>query len=171
MQIYAALKSDHKIVKQILKQLDATSESTPEKRLRYLKQLKEALVPHSRAEERVFYDRLKHSEVEEADDLAFEGYEEHAVVDSILAKLETTPPNEKRWTALISVAKELLEHHIQEEEGTLFKKAKQSFDRRTTTEMAEEFSKLKTDFLKQLKAGNLPEQGSSDGSGGMAEAA
>jgi hemerythrin-like domain-containing protein len=158
MQIYTALKADHKLVKQILKQLEATSEESPDKRVKFLKKLKEALVPHSRAEEQVFYDRLKKSEVKEADDLAFEGYEEHALVDHLLIQFEQTQPNDKKWTALMSVVKESLEHHIEEEEENIFKKAKKSFDRQMANEMTEEFERLKAQFLKEVKSGKTPEQ-------------
>jgi hemerythrin-like domain-containing protein len=158
MQIYTALKSDHRLVKQLLKQLEKTTEEAPQKRVQLLKQLKEAVVPHSRAEEKVFYDRLKKSEVKEADDLAFEGYEEHAVVDRLLEQLEATAPNDRRWTALLSVAKESLEHHIEEEEEELFEKAKKAFDNKLATEMAEEFLVLKKGFLKEVKKGKTPQQ-------------
>jgi iron-sulfur cluster repair protein YtfE (RIC family) len=158
MQIYTALKADHKIVKSLLKQLDKTTEEAPQKRLQLLKQLKEAVVPHSRAEEQVFYDRLKKSEVREADDLAFEGYEEHAVVDHLLQQLEMTPPNDKKWTALLSVCKESLEHHIEEEEEELFEKAKKAFDAKLAKSMAEEFLALKKDYLKVVRRGETPQQ-------------
>ncbi|MFL5813124.1 MAG: hemerythrin domain-containing protein [Bdellovibrionia bacterium] len=158
MQIYTVLKSDHRLVKQLLKQLEKTTEEAPQKRVQLLKQLKEAIVPHSRAEEQVFYDRLKKCEVKEADDLAFEGYEEHAVVDRLLEQLEATAPNDKRWTALLSVAKESLEHHIKEEEEELFEKARKAFDNKLATQMAEEFLQLKKGFLKEVKKGEMPQQ-------------
>jgi hemerythrin-like domain-containing protein len=163
MQIYTALKSDHKLVKQLLKQLDKTTEDVPQKRLQLLKQLKEAVVPHSRAEEQVFYNHLKNCDVKEADDLAFEGYEEHAVVDHLLAQLEATAPNDKRWTALLSIAKESLEHHIKEEEDELFEKAKKAFDNKLANQMAEEFLELKKSYLKEIKRGETPQQKTSHG--------
>src|SRR6476469_371831 len=141
MEIYTALKNDHKLVKQILKKQEKTEETDVQERKELLIELKEALVPHSRAEEQVLYDRLKKSDVKEADELAFEGYEEHAVVDRLLEQLEMTSPDDKKWTALISVAKENLEHHIKEEEEALFKKAKKAFERSQAIQMTVEFTK------------------------------
>ncbi len=158
MEIYAALQADHRVIKKILKKLEKTSERQPAERGALLTQLKEVLVPHARAEERVLYDRLKKSAVKEADHVAFEGYEEHAVVDWLMEEIECTSPRDKRWTALITVAKENLEHHIEEEEEELFKKAKKSFDRQAAREMCDEFLELKGDFLSQLRKGNVPFQ-------------
>lgn len=158
MDIYATLKADHKEVKALLKEMVKTEETDARKREKMLKQLKALVVPHARAEEIVLYDRLKNSEVKEADSMAFENYEEHAVVDRLMVELETTPPNDKKWTALISVVQESLLHHIKEEEDQTFEKAKKSFDRQTATVMAEEFEKLKEGFLDEVKAGKTPRQ-------------
>ena len=161
MDIYAALKSDHKQIKTLLKQLDDTTENSVKRRMLLLKKLKETLVPHARAEEKVLYDPLKKSPVKDADALAFEGYEEHTVVDRLLRTLEDTASNDKKWTALISVARKGLEHHIKEEEDDIFKKSKKSFEPAEVEEMAIRFLKLKRSYLADLKSGKLPQQPSS----------
>ncbi len=158
MQIYDALKADHKRIKQLLKKLDATTEKEAGARKKLLGELKGILVPHARAEEQALYEPLKKSDVKEADALAFEGYEEHAVVDHLMEQLESTAGNDKKWTAMMSVVKESLEHHIEEEEEDTFKKAKKSFDRSEAEEMAATFLKLKAEFLRQVRAGKTPPQ-------------
>ena len=158
MEIYTLLKKDHKTIKSLLKKLDATTEKSGARRLSLLKKLKEVLVPHSRAEEKVLYEALKKSEVKEAPAIAFEGYEEHAVVDHLAHTIENTKVNDKKWTALMAVVKESLEHHIQEEEETLFKKAKKSFDPEEAEEMGGRFNELRAKYLKELKAGNKLKQ-------------
>ena len=151
--IYEILKADHKVVKTLLKRLDDTSETNYKERLTLLKSLKEALVPHARAEEQVFYESLKESKVKEAQDLAFEGYEEHAVADHLFDEIESTATKDKRWGALMSVLKEAIEHHIEQEEGNMFKKAQKSFDKDMAEIMGAEFIALKEDFLTELRAG------------------
>jgi hemerythrin-like domain-containing protein len=153
MEIYTVLKEDHKALKKILAQLDDTREASGPKRLSLLQKLKDALAPHARAEEIVLYDRMKKSAEKDADALAFEGYEEHAVADHILEELEGVDPSDQKWTALISVLKENLEHHIKEEESELFKKAKKSFDRPTARAMTDEFKELKKHFKEELDGG------------------
>jgi hypothetical protein len=71
MEIYAALKADHKAVKKVLKSLETTTEKSVKRRESLFKQLK--LVPHACAEELAFYERFKKSEVKEADALTSKG--------------------------------------------------------------------------------------------------
>ena len=158
MEIYGALKKDHKQIKAILKKLDNTTEKSIKLRGQLLVELKELLVPHARAEEKVLYEPMKQSDVKDADALAFEGFEEHAVVDHLMEQLESTAHNDKKWTAMISVVKEELEHHIQEEEEEIFKKAKRSFNHDEATRMTEVFKDLKKGFIRDLKVGKTPQQ-------------
>ncbi len=158
MEIYQILKNDHRTVKEILKKLEDTTERSHKTRLALFTKLKEALIPHARAEEKIFYESLKLSEVKEADDLAFEGYEEHGVADRLIFELENTQTQDKRWGALMSVLKEVVEHHIKEEEANMFKKAQQSFDSELAVEMGENFLTLKEKYLTSLKSGKMPKQ-------------
>jgi iron-sulfur cluster repair protein YtfE (RIC family) len=138
--------------------LDKTTEQGQKVRLDLLRQLKESLVPHARAEEIIFYVPLKKSEVKDADDLAFEGHEEHGVADRLFDELAKTKPNDKRWGALMSVLKESLEHHIEEEESDMFKKAHKSFDSEIAQKMADDFINLKKKFISEIKAGKKLKQ-------------
>lgn len=158
MDIYSVLKNDHKEFKSILKKLDETSERSTKQRPELVEKLKMMLVPHARAEEKIFYVPLKDSDVEEADELAFEGHEEHAVADHLFLELSKTKPNDKRYGALLSVLKESLEHHIKEEENEMFKKAKKSFSKDIEMEMAENFLELKEKYTEMLEAGKTPRQ-------------
>lgn len=158
MDIYTELKSDHRKFKTLLRKLDATTEKSLKRRESLLKQLKLGLVPHARAEEKVLYDRLKESSIKEADALAFEGYEEHAVVDRLMTELEATQPNDKKWTAMMAVVKEALEHHIEEEEEEIFAKAKQTFEHLQAVEMREEFLTIKRGLTEDVAHGETPAQ-------------
>lgn len=158
MDIYQVLKDDHQIVKELLKKLDETDESSRRERISLLTELKEALLPHTRAEEQVLYEALKKSGVKEADELGFEGYEEHAVADHLILELEATDTKDKRWGALLCVLKENIEHHIEEEEGSFFKKAREAFDAKVAQEMAVNFLALKEIFSEELSSGDSLEQ-------------
>ena len=153
MEIYQILRNDHKLFKSLLKKLDDTTERSQKERLSLFTKLKEELIPHARAEEKIFYESLKLSEVKEADDLAFEGYEEHGVADRLIKELDKTETHDKRWGALMSVLKESLEHHIEEEEDDMFKKGHKSFDSELAVEMGENFLSLKEKYQKSFKAG------------------
>ena len=84
--------------------------------------LRTELTAHSKAEEQVFYKRLETEE--SVRDTVLEGYEEHKVVVKLLADMAQTTADDEKFAAKLAVLKESLEHHVQEEEGTLFEGAR-----------------------------------------------
>lgn len=137
MMILTALKADHDKVKKLLKTILATEDA--KKRSPLFEQFKTELTLHSRAEEKVLYARLE--KTEEAKDEALEGAVEHEVADRLVEDLSDTESVESdKWTARCQVLRELLEHHIEEEEGDFFKTARKLFDRQTLDKMGEEFA-------------------------------
>lgn len=57
-----------------------------------------------------------------------EGYEEHHVVDTVMGEIMDLAVSDETWSAKFTVMKENLEHHIEEEETEMFKRARQVFD-------------------------------------------
>ena len=98
------------------------------KRGNFFENFKTKLTAHSRAEEKVFYRPLEKTEKGKTE--ALEGTVEHDIVDRLLAELAAArQPEAEKWTARCTVLQELLEHHIEEEEGDFFKTARKLFDR------------------------------------------
>jgi hemerythrin-like domain-containing protein len=58
----------------------------------------------------------------------FGGVEEQHVSEMVFKELEKTLKGEDQWGAKMSVFKELVEHHIQDEESKVFKSAEKAFD-------------------------------------------
>jgi hemerythrin superfamily protein len=126
MDALKLLKADHDDVKTLLKKLDDTTERANKTRTEGFAKLKGMLQAHEAIEEEILYPALK--EFAKTRDIAFEAYEEHHVVDLILGELEVTPVDDKEWAAKFTVMKENLEHHIEEEEGEMFRQARQVMD-------------------------------------------
>lgn len=124
--IFEQLKAEHQVVKDLLKQAE---EATVQEREALLEEIEENLVPHARGEEKTLYsflyERLKGGGDEKALNLTNEAYEEHRVVDELMADLKQTDPSSETWLAKLTVIKENLNHHIKEEEEELFSKAKE----------------------------------------------
>ena len=116
-EFFQMLKKDHKTVMDILDQLEET-EAKSKKREELFQKLKEEFVPHMKAEETTFYEPLLAQK--DARDVALEGTQEHHVSDLVFKELEKMPKDQDEWAAKLSVFKELVEHHIKEEEGTIF---------------------------------------------------
>ncbi len=120
------LKKDHDEVKRLLKQLDETTERAEVTRTEGFEELKTRLDVHETIEEEILYPALKEHAKTKA--ITLEAYEEHHVVDMLMAELGDTPVTDDTWAAKLTVAKENLEHHIEEEEDTMFKQARQVMD-------------------------------------------
>lgn|SRR5687767_4762488 len=123
MNAFNLLKSDHERVAGILTSIEETTERAVKGRDELFARLKAELDLHARIEEEVFYPALEESE--EARDITLEAYEEHRLVKRMLSELEAEPKDTEQWTAKFTVLKENVEHHVEEEEGELFKKARQ----------------------------------------------
>ena len=126
MDAMSLLKEDHQKVKKMLAELESTTERGVKTREELFTRLKQELVVHEAIEEEIFYPALKdHPKTKE---IALEGYEEHHVVDTVMAEIESVAYDDEKWGAKFTVMKENLEHHIEEEEGEMFKQARQVFD-------------------------------------------
>lgn len=119
------LKSDHANVKRLLRELGETTERATKQRERLVGQIEQELKIHSQLEEELFYPTFKKcAEDTEAEDLFYEATEEHHVVDMVLPELKASPAKSPEFTAKAKVLKELVEHHVREEEGEMFVQAR-----------------------------------------------
>jgi hypothetical protein len=126
MNAMTLLKEDHQKVKKMLAELQSTTERGVKTREELFTEVKQVLVVHEAIEEEIFYPALKdHPKTKE---IALEGYEEHHVVDMVMAEIDGVAYDDEQWGAKFKVMKENLEHHIEEEEGEMFKQARQVFD-------------------------------------------
>ena len=93
-------------------------------------------------EEEIFYPALKSHP--KAKDIVLEGYEEHHVVDLLMGELESLDVSDETWGAKATVMKENIEHHIEEEEGEMFKQAAPVFDRQELDDLGARMAERKT---------------------------
>jgi hemerythrin-like domain-containing protein len=148
-QFFQMLKKDHEDVKNILGQLKETKESAPKKREELFQKLREELVPHMKAEESTFYPPLLAKKESRED--AMEGVEEHHVSEMVLKELEKMPKGEDQWGAKMGVFKELVEHHIKDEESKVFKSAEKTLDHDEIQSIMKKFDQEKQKIKKNLK--------------------
>ncbi len=146
--IYDLLHTDHETVSGLFEQMEATE--NPAQRERLVAQLKKELLAHSEAEDVVFYQRLKTAE--EAREIVLEAAEEHRVVARVLGELERLSAENERWSARLKVLKELVEHHVEEEEGEMFKKARGVFSREQEQELGASFLAEKKRIQSEMRA-------------------
>jgi hemerythrin superfamily protein len=135
------LEQDHRLFRQLLTEGDATTERGQKTRTELFARLRRAVTIHEQMEEEVLYPRLR--EIAKSRDLALEAYEEHHVVDEIFAELEATPTSDEKWGAKFTVAKENLEHHMEEEEDEMWKLARREFTEDELEKMGARMSEIK----------------------------
>jgi hemerythrin-like domain-containing protein len=148
MDAITLLKRDHDKVKRLLAELDTTTERGVKTRTTLFATIKGELTAHEAIEEEIFYPELKAHP--KAKDIVLEGYEEHHVVNEIMSELESTPVDDETWGAKASVMKENLEHHIEEEEGEMFKAARSVFDRAELDDLGQRMAARKEQARREL---------------------
>lgn len=90
-------------------------------RMSFALEISSMLEIHMTIEETYFYPAyLEANGSKQADSRVVEGYEEHHVVDLLLAELPKADPSTERFEAKINVLKRILEHHVGEEERAMF---------------------------------------------------
>ena len=120
------LKSDHATLKRILRELNEVT--APKERERLAADLEREVKMHAQIEEEVFYPAFK-ARTEKTDDvdMFYEAAEEHHIVDMVLPALKAANPKSHEFEAKAQVLKDLIEHHIREEEGEMFAAARRVF--------------------------------------------
>ena len=148
MNAITMLKDDHDKVKKLLEELGTTTERGVKTRQELFSRIKRELTVHEIIEEEIFYPALK--EHPKARDIVLEGYEEHNVVDTIMSEMEQTPFEDDTWGAKAKVMTENVEHHIEEEEGEMFKQARAVFDRAELEALGDRMAARKQSALASL---------------------
>jgi hemerythrin-like domain-containing protein len=121
------LEQEHRRFENLLTQGEETTERARQRRRELLHTLAAALNAHELMEEKVLYPVLQaHPEARE---VVLEGFEEHHVADLLIQELRAVATDDEQWGAKFKVLKENIEHHIQEEEGEMFRVARRIFSR------------------------------------------
>lgn len=141
MNAFEVLKADHEKVAGIMERIDETTERALKTREELFTQLKSELDLHAQIEEQIFYPALEGKE--ESREITLEAYEEHTLVKQLLTELEAEPKDDEQWTAKFTVLKENVEHHVEEEEGEMFKKARKVLSSEEINELGNRLQKAK----------------------------
>jgi hemerythrin-like domain-containing protein len=136
--ILDTLKKEHEEVAAMLKELVETDNGPARKRL--VKQIKAALVPHLRAEEKVLYKSVIGLRDRHAKQDGEEGIIEHRLADKMLAGLgKAQSATSPQFSAAAKVLKELIQHHVEEEEREIWKDVKANFSTEDRVAMNQRF--------------------------------
>ena len=150
------LKADHERVKAILAQLSESTSRGIKKRTDLLAKLEMEISIHTRLEEEILYPAYKQAGGKEQAEMYYEAKEEHRTVDSlVLPDLKDTDPTQPEFAGRVKVVKELLEHHIEEEEKEMFPHAKKLLGKAKLDALGADMETMKAQYKKELSSANL----------------
>ena len=140
--ILETLKEEHEEVRAMLVKLVASNRSAERKSL--LARIRAALIPHLRAEEKIVYDAVKSLGAKNAKQDGQEGFLEHHLADEMLAKLsKIRDAMSPEFGAAAKVLKELVEHHVKEEENNVWSDVRENFSDEERYVMSRKFQAAK----------------------------
>jgi hemerythrin-like domain-containing protein len=140
----ALLKEDHQKVRELLSELEETTERASAKRGELLATIERELTIHTKIEEEIFYPAFRDAAQKKDDkDLYYEAIEEHHVVELVLPEIKETDTDSEEFGAKAKVLKDLVEHHAEEEETEMFPRAQKLMDREELVRLGGELAKAK----------------------------
>ena len=140
----AVLKADHRKVEELFAQLEKTSERGASRRTKLVAQIESELKVHMRIEEDIFYPAFREAVTKKDDrELYFEALEEHHGADMILKELKALDPSDETFGAKAKFLKEMIEHHVEEEEGQMFPKARKAMGAEMLRDLGDEMTERK----------------------------
>ncbi|WP_394836293.1 hemerythrin domain-containing protein [Pendulispora rubella] len=140
MKATTLLREQHQQVKGIFEKLEKKNGNAAT----LVRQLANALAGHMAIEQQLFYPAIREVDKDHVD----EGYEEHAVAELELKRLLRTDPADPNFKSRVTVLKELIEHHVKEEEQELFPKVEKKLDAGKLEALGAQLEKLFNDVQK-----------------------
>jgi hemerythrin superfamily protein len=129
---FELLKADHQKVKGLFKQFKQLKqdEGSGAEKMELVKEICEELKIHTQIEEELFYPAVREAisadEAGDGEDLMDEALVEHAGAKDLIAQLEEMDADDELYDAKVTVLSEQIDHHVKEEEGEMFPKAKRA---------------------------------------------
>lgn len=146
----ALLTEDHQRVRELLGEMEETTERAVSKREELLVTIEQELEIHTKIEEDIFYPAFRDAAKKKDDkDLYYEALEEHHVVDMVMPEIKKTKADSEEFGAKAKVLKDLVEHHAGEEEKEMFPRAKKLMDREQLLDLGQQLAQAKESLISE----------------------
>jgi hemerythrin superfamily protein len=117
------LIQDHEEVKAMFEKYEGLSDRSVASKRKLALEICLALTKHATVEEEIFYPAVREA-AKDNEDLVDEAVVEHASAKDLIAQIIGMQPSEDLYDAKVKVLSEQIEHHVEEEEGEMFPKAR-----------------------------------------------
>src|SRR6187431_584532 len=136
--IFDLLKQDHREVDDLMKRIENAKDE--ETCMELFADMRTMLLAHSQAEDEVLYSRLE--EVEETESLVGEARDEHQEIEDLIEEMGEIE-DEDEWMERFQDLKTSVQHHVKEEEGEMFARARKVLDSDDLARLGDEFAEIK----------------------------
>ena len=134
------LRKQHKNVKALFRKVEETKDGRRRRQL--MDEISDELKLHTKIEEEIFYPAVREIGTSKAEEMVDESFEEHHVVDLVLAELPNVDPEDERFAAKMTVLSELVEHHADEEEDEMFPMCEKKLGKERLQELGEQMEQM-----------------------------
>mgnify|MGYP003112051751 CR=1 FL=1 len=138
--IFDRIKKDHDTARDLVKQIEDTTDRAAKKREELFEKFKLELWTHNKVEEATFYSKLEQKGDREE---SLEAKNEHHVLNSMIEELDTMPKDNAEWGQKFHTMAEILEHHMDEEEDEFFELGRKEFSEEEAETLGEQFDSRK----------------------------
>jgi len=145
------LKKDHASVKTLFSRFDRTGKTDLEKRNDLLAQIRREVQIHSRAEEEIFYPALKALNGE-GRKLVSQALNDHKEIEDLLTQISRLKLTAKNFDDRFESLVESVDHHIEEEEGEIFRFAEENCSEQQLEDLGRQIQERKQILDRQLAA-------------------
>ena len=144
------LTTDHAKVTKLFKEFESLKEDdgADTDKSALVAQICNELKVHAKIEEEIFYPAVREA-IEDAD-LMDEAVVEHSAAKELIAQLEDMSPDDELYDAKVIVLAEQIQHHVKEEEGEMFPKARKA--KVDSEALGVQMTKRKAELMAELES-------------------
>lgn len=146
MNALKMLETQHREVEDLFEEFESAGEGARKTKERLCAKIADDLALHAELEEKLFYPEMKAAIGEEGEELLRESVEEHLSVKRLLEDLLDSSASDEQFDAKMKVLKEQVEHHVEEEEGELWKMAKKACSDEDLEDLGRRMEELASDL-------------------------
>lgn len=147
MDIYEYLKMDHKKVADLFRQFEKSE--LLQRKEEVMAMIAQELIVHAESEQKTFYKALQNDSENEED--IFHAEKEHKEIEEKINLILHFKSKNASWKKHVMALKELVEHHVNDEEGKIFKEAKKVLSDEDAIIIKEQMHYLKGELLLKYK--------------------
>eukprot|EP01155_Anaeramoeba_flamelloides_P012626 Anaeramoba_flamelloidesa332877_45.p1 GENE.a332877_45~~a332877_45.p1 ORF type:complete len:154 (+),score=39.21 a332877_45:500-961(+) len=149
MDVLTHIKEEHDKFKKLISDI---KEEKGEKKKELFRELYVKIYGHHKAEEHEVFPLVKDNvSEEEKKNIVREMIEEHSLINYQFSVLEKTSVDNETWDAKFSVLKEILEHHMDEEEEDFIELGRKTLTRQLLEETLDPYEEYLDEAEKEKK--------------------